>query len=63
MKWIYFIEFPWEINELNIYQVLNMGTAIHGLQESKLLLMSLLLLGTVVGPTLSHMYPFESIAV
>ena len=40
-----------------------MGTAIHGLQESKLLLMSLLLLGTVVGPTLSHMYPFESIAV
>ena len=39
----------------NIYQVLNMGTAIPGLQEGKLLLMSLLLLGTLVGPTLSHM--------
>lgn len=29
-----------------------MNFTIHGLQESKLLLMSLLLLGTVVGPTL-----------
>ena len=39
----------------NTYQVLNMVTAIDGLQKGKLLLMSLLLLGTQVGPTLSHM--------